>query len=104
MERKHNTKVNGENWEEETKKAVWNKAKIIPGYDENVWRRDSCGLVIMYREFGNRETDLGWEVDHITPVIHGGTDELENLQALNWNANEDKGNQLEWYRNRLEYY
>ncbi|MEJ2648475.1 MAG: HNH endonuclease signature motif containing protein [Sedimentisphaerales bacterium] len=34
----------------------------------------------------------GWEIAHIKPVPKGGTDELDNLQALNSAANAKKGN------------
>lgn len=41
-------------------------------------------------EYG-QESQFGWEIDHIVPVSSGGTDELENLQALHWENNASKG-------------
>ena len=102
MERKHNTTVDGKEWHDETKKVVWQKAKKIPLYDEQIWRRDRCGLVINFFEFGNRNIDLGWEIDHIQPISAGGTDDLDNLQALNWNSNNDKNDKLDWDCNKVE--
>lgn len=41
-------------------------------------------------EYG-KTTQYGWEVDHIKPVAHGGTDNVANLQALHWQNNRHKG-------------
>ena len=66
---------------------VWNKGKIIPGYDLNIWRHDEEGNVIRREAYGNTESDHGWEVDHITPRSKGGTDHISNLRPLQWEAN-----------------
>lgn len=49
-----------------------------------------------YSEHGNRNSEHGWEIDHINPVSNGGGDELPNLQPLNWKNNADKGDKLNW--------
>lgn len=33
-----------------------------------------------YIEHGNRESDYGWEIDHINSISNGGTDNSRNLQ------------------------
>jgi len=33
----------------------------------------------------------GWEIDHKKPVANGGTDDLDNLQPLQWENNRHKG-------------
>ncbi|ADQ80894.1 hypothetical protein Palpr_2764 [Paludibacter propionicigenes WB4] len=96
MVRRHNTDRNGNSWSEATKKVVWNKGAIIPGYPSEVWRSDKCGKVMKYSEHGNRSSDYGWEIDHITPVAYGGSDDLNNLQPLNWSNNVDKSDKLYW--------
>jgi 5-methylcytosine-specific restriction endonuclease McrA len=96
MARKHNTDRAGNDWSEATKKAVWNKGKIIPDYSPDIWRWDKCGKVMKYSEHGNRNIDTGWEIDHINPVSNGGPDHIDNLQPLNWKNNADKADQIYW--------
>ena len=81
---------------ENLKLAVWRKGTIIPPsngntWDGNAWRFDSYGSVMKYSEHGNRDSVYGWEIDHIKPVAKGGSDELSNLQPLNWKSNAAKG-------------
>lgn len=71
--------------------AVWFKGTLIPGVDPNVARRDGCGATIHWREHGNRNSQFGWEVDHIKPESLGGSDDLSNLQPLHWKNNVAKG-------------
>jgi len=70
--------------------SVWAKGQICPGYDPSVWRRDSIGSVIRFSDYGNRDSEYGWEKDHIDP---NGPDELWNLQPLHWLNNVRKSDQ-----------
>ena len=47
-------------------------------------------------EHGNRNSEHGWEIDHRRPLVQGGTDELDNLQPLNWRNNAEKGDTYPW--------
>ncbi len=51
---------------------------------------DACRAIMHWEQYGNTGSAFGWEVDHIKPVAAGGGDELENLQALQWENNRHK--------------
>lgn len=74
-------------WTEETIQKVWEKGKIVSGNDPGVWRKDECGAWIGRKHYGDRHSQYGWEVDHISP---GGSDSLSNLRPLQWQNNTDK--------------
>ncbi len=47
-------------------------------------------------EYGNTNSDHGWEVDHEKPVARGGSDDLSNLQPLQWDNNRKKSDAYPW--------
>lgn len=79
---------------ERRKVAAWNKARPVFGYDPGAVRMDDHGWVIAWPEYGNRDSDYGWEIDHIHPVALGGSDSLDNLRALHWRVNAGLGGLL----------
>lgn len=78
------------NYSESDKRAVWNKAKIIPNMDSTMWRKDSVDALIRWDNFGDT-SDYGWEIDHKKPLAKGSSNNLENLEALQWRNNRIKG-------------
>ena len=72
---------------------VWSSAKVVRGKDSDVYRQDPYGK-IMYKKSYGKNSDMGWEVDHIKPQSKGGSDATRNLQALNSGINKSKGNSL----------
>jgi HNH endonuclease len=90
--RNPSTDRNGSQFSEATKTAVWNKAAVIPGVDPRLRRKDVCGAWIDWLRYGETDRNgTGWEIDHIRPVARNGTDDLSNLQPLQWENNRSKG-------------
>jgi 5-methylcytosine-specific restriction endonuclease McrA len=77
-------------WTHQQLSEVWNKGKVVGTNDPNKWRQDECGAWIAWEQHGNRNSQYGWEVDHITPIERGGGDELSNLRPLQWKNNASK--------------
>ena len=77
--------------DERLKLLVWMKGNIAPGQDGAVFRTDSMGSTMKYSEHGNRDSDVGWEIDHIIP---NGDSSTPNLQPLQWRNNVEKGDKM----------
>jgi hypothetical protein len=71
-------------YSEDTIQAVWEKGKIVSGWDPSKRRKDQCGAWIRRKDHGNRDSSFGWEIDHITP---NGDNSLSNLRPLQWRNN-----------------
>lgn len=72
---------------DEKVQKVWEKGHADSNNDSNVWRKDDCTAWMKRSLYGNRESEYGWEVDHINP---NGGDDLSNLRPLQWKNNLDK--------------
>ena len=88
MERSCNTKCDGSSFDDDTIEAVWEKGEIEPDYPG--FRKDVCGASMQRSKYGKTER-WGWEIDHKEPVSKGGSDDLDNLQPLQWENNRHKG-------------
>ncbi len=66
---------------------VWQKGLAVENNDPRQWRQDQCGAWIRWSHYGNRDSEYGWEIDHINP---NGSDDLSNLRPLQWSNNVDK--------------
>ena len=74
------------------KAYVWSNARHSSFLPCESFRIDSYGKLIAWSEYGKTMSRLGWEIDHIIPLSKGGTDTLNNLQALQWRVNRIKSN------------
>ncbi len=61
--------------------AVWRKGRVVSGHSSLVWRKDQCGAWIKKSEYGNRNSQFGWEIDRITA---GGDYILSNTRPLQY--------------------
>ncbi|MFV1996100.1 MAG: hypothetical protein ACC661_11750 [Verrucomicrobiales bacterium] len=41
---------------------IWNFAQRIPGNDIELWRKDEFGAWLYKLDYGNRESQFGWEI------------------------------------------
>lgn len=80
--------------EEARKRTAWEKASVVPGNDPNIFRKDAFGWWIKWTEYGDRDSEYGWEIDHVQPTILGGSDAVSNLRALHWRNNSSLGGML----------
>ena len=92
--------------DEEKKLRIWQKARVVDGYDSTKYRQDACGAWIVYTDYQNRDSDYGWEIDHIYPVARlkeanvsqQEIDDIKNLRPLNWRNNVSKASDFPSYR------
>lgn len=66
---------------------VWQKGRVVSNNDPRFWKKDQCDAWMRRADYGNRDSQYGWEIDHIAP---GGPDILSNLRPLHWLNNVDK--------------
>ena len=83
--------------DENTVNYVWNKGLVIDGYNPELYRQDYSGAWISRNAYGNRDSILGWEIDHVYPTAKGGTDDEINLRPINWRNNISKGDNYPEY-------
>lgn len=80
--------------QEARKRAAWAAARPVADYDSRLIRKDDFGLFIRWSDYGDRNSEYGWEIDHRRATILGGSDRPSNLRALHWRNNASLGGQL----------
>ncbi|UKK83834.1 HNH endonuclease [Sphingopyxis sp. BSN-002] len=78
------------------KKMAWDRCRtpgilqIMAAGGGNL-KVDDFGNVIRWENYGQTDSEYGWEVDHIQPSALGGQNHFGNLRALHWRANRSLG-------------
>ena len=78
---------------EDVKIKVWDKATKIKNKNPDKYRKDPYGKIIYFSNF-NKNTEMGWTIDHIKPLNKGGSNDILNLQALQTKINISKADTL----------
>lgn len=83
---------------------IWQKATTVEGCDPNQYRKDAAGAWIAFSEYG-KDTQLGWNIDHVVPQALFSTDAKPsavsnsvNLRPMHWLNNQSKGNDFPVYK------
>ena len=76
------------------------KEEVIYGYDYRIWRKDFGGAWIRYDHYGIKDS-YGWEIDHKKPKAQGGTDDIRNLQPLQWKNNLEKSDNYPFFSTKI---
>ena len=85
--RKIGSKQGGGGWTASEIEAVWRKGRATTS---EVYRMDACNAFMQRDKHGDTTSQYGWEIDHIKAVANGGTDDISNLQPLQWENNRAK--------------
>tara|TARA_B100000686_G_scaffold57111_1_gene61325 strand:- start:16949 stop:17359 length:411 start_codon:yes stop_codon:yes gene_type:complete len=63
---------------------VWAKGKAVENNDPDKYRKDECGAWIYFSHYSNRDSQYGWEIDHINLIEDDPLENLNNLRPLQW--------------------
>lgn len=90
---------------EALKKSVWEKGRIVEGFNSDMYRKDACGAWMVWDKYGITDNMYGWQIDHIYPVNRlkrmDVSDEeiwdLKNLRPLQHQNNASKADDYPSY-------
>jgi hypothetical protein len=80
--------ANSDDWR---KSQVWANWPSTPGTE---MKRDCDGRWMRKEDHGDRNSQYGWEMDHIRPVALGGSDDLINMRPRHCSGNARAGGLL----------
>ena len=97
--------------DEEKRKRLWELMPTAEGKDSAKFRLDSCGALMEWDRFGDRQSDFGWEIDHVVPksllTERGATeneiDDEDNLRPMHWKNNDTKSADYPEYQAKVSY-
>lgn len=72
---------------ETLKREVWEKGRIVKGFEPEMYRKDACGAWMVWDKYGVTDNMYGWQIDHIYPVnrlkrMDISDEEIWNLKNL----------------------
>ena len=70
--------------EEEIISKVWAKGQPVENNNPDEYRKDECGAWIYFSHYNNRDSQYGWEIDHISCIDDEDLENLNNLRPLQW--------------------
>jgi 5-methylcytosine-specific restriction endonuclease McrA len=80
-------------------KQVWDKARNCNCNDKDCGPKShklcdikNCNRTILYGSHESQQpnSEFAWNIDHITPISKGGTNDIWNLQAVHVTCNRTK--------------
>ena len=87
----------------EEKDYAWQLAMPISGLDSNKVRVDYAGAYIFKDHYGRRDSNFGWEIDHVIPLEKEGPYELWNYQPLQWENNLQKDDDFPIWQTKVTF-
>ena len=69
---------------------VWQKGAEVSLNDPDEWRKDACGNLIQFDKYEKRDYKYGWVMKKIKSTNSESTEEMENLQPVQWEVSEAK--------------
>ena len=67
-------------YDREVVARAWARAEVIPGNDDELWRKDECGAWIHRLDYGRRSSSFGWEV--FDPSLGRGDGGISAIRPL----------------------
>lgn len=97
-------------WDPATVQRIWEKGITEDSKDPDNWRKDAAGGWMQRNQHGNRNSEFGWEIDHVFPQEkaekngYGAEifDHDDNLRPFNWKNNASKKCEYPEYSSRSE--
>lgn len=69
-------------YDSEVVERVWQSARIVPGNDPAIWRKDEHGAWIHRLAYRNRHSEFGWEIADCAFTLPGGG--MAALRPAQW--------------------
>jgi hypothetical protein len=66
--------------------AAWERGRVIPGCDRQVWRKDAGGFLINRSAYEDSASPHGWRIDHPEPESLTRSGEIATLRPVRWAA------------------